>query len=119
MITWGLLPFAIEDSLGAPPAETTDGKCYRIDSSPTGEWAERENQIALKVAGAWVFIAPQKGMRVFDRSTNQFWVFKSNWVKAMEPESPVGGNVIDTEARAAIEALTQALRNAGIFPTSA
>lgn len=111
----GLLQLAIDGSLDQPPASPVEGACFRILGAATGEWAGKDDMLALLIAGTWQYVTPSLGARIYDRSNHQVLLFDGGWIAASEPASPAGGSVIDAEARTAIDELIQALRNAGIF----
>lgn len=108
----------VVDSLNAPPASPQDGSAYRVLENPTGEWSSRDDNIALWIAGAWEFIAPNDGATTFDQTARVQLRFENGWQEASEPAVPDGGVTIDTEARVAISALIEALRTAGVFADS-
>ncbi|AOS78341.1 DUF2793 domain-containing protein [Calidifontimicrobium sp. SYSU G02091] len=47
--------------LTAPPASPAEGERYIIPASATGAWAGKIDQIAVRIAGAWEYHAPQVG----------------------------------------------------------
>lgn len=102
-------------SLGTPPTSSDDGTCYRIVENATGEWAGHEDEIAVRVGGSWHYFRPFEGLRVHDLSLGAALHFGSSWISADQPSSPTGGTNVDAEARMAIAALSEALRQMGIF----
>ncbi|WP_348646357.1 DUF2793 domain-containing protein [Erythrobacter sp. F6033] len=110
-----MLQLAVDASLSEPPTNAENGATFRITPEGTGEWMGQDNKIAIKIADSWNYFEPNEGMRVFDRTADRFLLFRSGWVEAIAPDIPSGGQIIDNQARAAIEDLIQALRNAGIF----
>jgi hypothetical protein len=102
-------------SLAAPPANANEGDCYRVTATATQQWVGEEDHIAIFVAGAWYFVAPKEGMRVFDSTADRMLFFQGGWQFAAVPEAPTGGAVIDAEARIAINQLVQSLRGIGLF----
>ncbi len=111
-----ILQPVIEDVLSTAPSDPLEGKSFLIGIAPTGEWAGREDQIAIRIAGAWSFITPEEGMQVFNRSERKFYYYSNGWNGASEPTAPNGGATVDQEARAQITEMLEALRIAGIFP---
>lgn len=111
----GILRFAVEETASSPPPSPAEGTCYRIAEAAEGEWAGKDNFLALRLAGVWHYVQPADGMQVFDRQTRQFILYDGIWVDPTLPADPTGGSVIDIEARASIAQLLLALRNAGIF----
>ena len=55
-------------------------------------------------------------MTVFDKLLGCFRRFHGSWSTPTAPALPVGGTVIDAQARTAITALVIALRAAGVIP---
>lgn len=117
-LTDALLHCAIEGELSVPPATPVEGENWIVGTSPTGEWQDHEAELACRQAGNWLFVVPQDGMRVLDRSTGQQLLYLGSWQSATAPADPAGGSTKDIQARAAIVELIDALRVAGIFPTS-
>ncbi len=112
-----LLHGAVEAELAVPPASPTDGQCWLVAASATGDWAGHSGHIAARQAGNWLFFAPRDGMRLLNRATGQEIRYLVGWKDPARPAAPAGGSVIDAEARAAIAALGTALVEAGILRT--
>lgn len=112
----GLLHCAIEAEANSPPPTPADGQCWLVGTAPTGAWSGAAGAIAMWQAGNWLFQAPQPGMRVLNRATGQDIRYTSSWQAATRPAAPAGGTTVDTQARAAITALCDALAAAGILP---
>ena len=61
-------------------------------------------------------MAPVPGMQVWDETAGQTVFYAGGlWARAATPAAPVGGAVVDNEARMAIVILIASLRAAGIF----
>lgn len=99
-----------------PPVSPAEGEMWLVANAAQDAWALQDNKIALYQSGAWIFVEPIPGMRVFDTGTGQFWLFDMEWVMADAPEIPQGGTSIDAEARNAIAELIEVLRKSGILP---
>lgn len=112
----GFVAGVVVDSLGAPPAMAVDGECYRVTSPASGDWAGHEESIALRVGGAWQFIHPFHGLRIFDQAFGAYLLFDSQWQAASAPDPVAGGATIDVEARAALAQVVDALRTMGVLP---
>ncbi len=106
---------AVTASQPAPPASAADGACYRVTATATGAWAGQENCLAVRVAGAWHFVAPAEGMVVFDRAATRLVIFRSQWQPAAVVAVPAGGTVIDVQARSALTALIAAPQTMGVL----
>lgn len=111
-----LLHCTVEGEANDPPAAPAEGEVWIVGAAPTGEWSGRAGQLAGRQAGAWQFVAPREGMRVFDRQARQLALHAGQWRRPAAPETPAGGTTIDAEARAAIGDLVEALRLAGVLP---
>lgn len=113
-----LLQSGVADSLTTPPSGPSEGSCYRVTSTAIGDWIGHEDEIAIRIGGAWNFVAPHPGMMVFDQQAESFIHYNLGWQSAAEPAEPSGGTTIDAEARTAIRDLIEALRKVGIFPNT-
>ena len=113
----GLLHSAIEDERNAPPVSPSDGQCWLVGSSATGDWAGQNGQLALRQLGQWRFVAPRDGMQCLNRATGQVLSrIAGTWRAPAAPAAPTGGATVDAEARNAFVALITALKQAGVLP---
>jgi hypothetical protein len=108
-----LLQPVIEGVSDTPPVYPQDGGCWIVGSTPTGAWAGHASEIACYQAGSWLFAPAVNHMRVFDRSSSVYLHFNERWSLPATVTAPSGGSTVDTEARAAITALIQALASGG------
>ncbi|MFD1788051.1 DUF2793 domain-containing protein [Sphingomonas floccifaciens] len=103
-----------------PPGAPSLGDCWVVGAAATGAWAGRENAIAGWTAGGWRFCAPRDGFVVHVAATGQRAMFLSGaWRNDLAPAAitdPSGGNVIDVQARTAIDQLLAALRGLHLIP---
>jgi hypothetical protein len=126
---------AVEGRLAVPPSSPTIGRTWIVDAGASGAWAGRDDRLAIWTAGGWRFVAPPESMIVWDKAvgfarrwTGSAWTDGSIAVariviggqqivgtRQAAPPSPSGGTTIDTEARAAIAAITVALRTHGLI----
>lgn len=103
------------------PAAPMPGQCWIVGPTPTGAWAGQANALAGWTQGGWRFVAPFEGMSAWSVA-NQGMVRREgiNWVVASRQPAvanPTGGLVVDTEARAAIFSILNALRSHGHIST--
>jgi hypothetical protein len=112
-----LCPQAVVASQGAPPAAIADSACFRVTSPASEGWAGNEDHLAIGIGGDWHFVASREGMQVFDADAGHWLVFRSGWRAAVAPVIAEGGSLIDTEARAALAQLIEALHHLGILAT--
>ncbi|BDI59643.1 DUF2793 domain-containing protein [Qipengyuania nanhaisediminis] len=113
-----LMQPVITASLAAPPADPAPGSIYRITATANGEWAGKEDDLAVRIGGAWNYVTPYAGMTAVDAQSGAILCFDSGWQAPHEPPQATGGSVIDTEARQMLTELVDALRTAGIFASS-
>ena len=117
-----------------PPTSPAVGCCYLVADAATGAWAGKSQCVAAWTSGGWRFISPIEGMRVYDRTSGTFALFRNGvWEsgivrgaslviggeqvvgqRSAAIESPAGGTAIDAEARSTINAILAALRQHGL-----
>lgn len=44
-----------------PPSTPTEGECYALGQTPTGEWVGKAGLITVFQNGGWIFVTPQNG----------------------------------------------------------
>jgi hypothetical protein len=135
LIDAGLHPTVEGAPLAEPPATPAIGECWLIAPGATGAWAARDGSLAAWTSGGWRFVPPQPGMCAWDKAAGFMRRWSgSGWnagevaattiviagqqvVGARQPAvpSPSGGTIIDVEARAAIDAITVALKSHGLI----
>jgi Protein of unknown function (DUF2793) len=110
----------VEAELVLPPsglASSSDGLCWLIAAAATGQWEGRTGQIARWSGGSWRYISPVEGMTMWLASgSKRLFYIAGAWNSPSAISSPVGGAVIDLEARAAIEAILGHLRQVSNIP---
>jgi hypothetical protein len=133
-----LLLHAAAEAVGvdAPPAEPAPGQCWVVGASPSGDWLGHAGEIAGWTAGGWRFVVPREGTRLWSADGIGFVIFRGgSWhvgeahgrllvagQQVVGPREaaiaePVGGTVVDAQARAAISAVLAALRAHGLIET--
>ena len=109
-------PIVLAQHADPSSLDPADGEAWLVDQNTSGEWASRQDQIAIWTAGGWRFIEPVAHSELFVVSVNETAVFRDgNWVFGGSVFSPVGGSTIDVEARQAIESILAALRIKGVI----
>ena len=83
----GLLHLSvISRNLATPPGVIADGDRYLIAASPTGDWAGQPGLVALRMEGAWRFLNPRKGWRLWVETENILLVFDgTSWAGSSTP----------------------------------
>lgn len=130
-----LLHLAVESRvLTALPAAAASPGAWIVAAGATGAWAGHSGQIAILDAGGWSFVVPRDGCLAYVRDESVFAVsMGGSWhadawpVRALSVNgrtmfatapialaAPSGGTVIDVQARAALVALTAAMRAMGL-----
>jgi hypothetical protein len=124
---------------GAPastsPADPEEGECWIVGTGASGDWSGRDGMLAMWSEAGWRFVAPRPGTTAWNKGAHLPLLFDgSAWregelvctgvevdgVQVVGPRqpavpSPSGGTIIDTEARAAIAAITAALMSHGLI----
>lgn len=113
-----LLASAVEGVVAAPPATPLVGQAWIVGAAPTGAFAGHSGKIAGWTQGGWRFFQPGEGMRAFDIAAGAFRQYLNGWMMASAPDLPVGGGIVDVEARACLVALVTALEEIGIFSST-
>ncbi|HEX8555824.1 MAG TPA: DUF2793 domain-containing protein [Sphingomonas sp.] len=100
--------------MNAPPADPKPGQAWVAGAAPTGAWAGHPRAIAGWTTGGWRFVAPRPGLSAWSiadqavaRCDGSGWDLES--IVPPIPD-PLGGAVIDVEARAALTLLLAGLR---------
>lgn len=106
---------AVEQERSDPPVSPQPGTSYLVASNATGLWQGQDASIAGWDGTQWTFVQPRSGVTVWDASQGQWRRFDGGWQLLTGPSEPLGGNVVDAEARAAIGDLITTLKNFGIF----
>ncbi|WP_438823003.1 DUF2793 domain-containing protein [Novosphingobium cyanobacteriorum] len=105
----------VEGIAANPPATPLPGQCWIVGSAGTGAFAGHDSQIAAWSDGGWRFFAPMPGARVHDQGLGAERFYLGTWQKSVAPAAPLGGTVVDTQARSSIAAIIQLLTASGIF----
>ena len=108
----------VEGEVAVPPANPVVGEAWLVAANPTGAFAGHTAAVAGFTASGWRFIAARPGMQLYDRSSACFRHYTVIWERCVKPATPVGGTIIDQEARSAIVDLVSKLVNAGVLATS-
>lgn len=98
-------------NLGTAPVP---GQAWLVDAAAIGAWVGKVNAIAVFTEGGWRFLNPVEPMSVWSRQHDCLIRYSAGtWVEPVQVASPSGGSTVDTEARAALDAVLQQLRLAG------
>lgn len=111
-----LLHCTVAGEAAAPPPAAVEGENWLVAAGATGDWGGHDYSLACRQSGNWLFVPPRDGMRILDLSLGQERLFFGFWRKASLPTEPLGGSIVDGEARAAIGQLISALQALGVLP---
>jgi Protein of unknown function (DUF2793) len=83
----GLLHLSVNSrALASPPATPTNGERYLIAAAPTGVWATHAGHVALRMEGAWRFLVPREGWRLWVENEDVLIIFDgTNWTSIGTP----------------------------------
>lgn len=121
-----------------PPAGAAAGQCWIVAAGGQGAWAGQDGRLACLTAGGWRFVPPRAGLRVYVAdSGTAFFHDGSGWrreslrvdgvyiddqkivgARRAAIDDPVGGSIVDGEARAAVASILAALRGHGLIAAS-
>lgn len=130
-----LCPVVEDVPQAAPPSDPAIGACYLVGENGTAAWSGQDGAIACFTAGGWRFVAPIEGLGVTLESSGEPFQWRSGtWepgiarfrevriagqtvLRERQPAipDPVGGAVIDSESRASLAAVLDALRAHGLI----
>ena len=113
-------PVVQSAALAVPPTDAEEGTCWLIPEGAHGAWAGRRSEIACWTAGGWRFINPSEGWAVWVvDAARMARLVAGEWGMVVAPGAPVvlpvGGDVVDAEARQVIDSLIQRLAAGGLI----
>lgn len=80
-------------NIAAPPSSPAAGARYIIPAGATGDWAGKENQIAVRIGDAWEYYAPAAGWHAYNVDDGATYVFSgAAWgdLAAQGEQGPAG-----------------------------
>lgn len=117
--------------LAAPPIDAAEGSVWLVGEGATGEWVGQADRLAIASANGWRFVPAPNGFTLRTpegsevRRTNDGWaegIGVFNRLTVGSPAAvagPVGGQVVDVEARATLDGLLTLLRSQGLVAETA
>jgi hypothetical protein len=117
------------------PVAPIAGQCWIVGTAPTGDWAGQAGALAAWTTGGWRYIEPFEGMTIWSiadgvtaRRSGSTWVVGQvtatkisiggqQVIGARHPAipNPVGGTVVDLQARAAVATVLEMLASHGLI----
>jgi Protein of unknown function (DUF2793) len=68
----------ISRGVATPPASPAEGDRYLVPDSPLGLWAGHAGKLAVFLAGAWSYVTPYEGWRLWVADEDAFLLFDGN-----------------------------------------
>ena len=119
----------------SPPASPAVGACYIVGEAASGEWTGKDGCLAGYTSGGWRQITPQDGMAAYVKSTGTWACYRAGaWelgsvrgsrlilggaqvvgTRVAAIANPSGGTTVDSEGRAALVQILNALRQHGLI----
>ena len=123
--------------IATPPAAPATGASWIVAPAATDAWAGHDGDIAIRTEGGWRFVTPAAGtMAWLVPAGTWVWHDGDAWQAAPLPTlgimvaglqvvgergnaiaPPSGGSTVDTQSRAAIQAIIAALASHGLIQT--
>lgn len=91
------------------------GQSWLVGADPEAEWSGYEDHIAGWSANGWIFIKPFDFLEISISASGVTAVYRGSWQIPQVVVDPMGGQVVDIEARNAIDSVLQILRERGFF----
>lgn len=116
-------PVVQSASRSVPPDAAAEGQCWLVPMEADGTWVGRAGALACWTAGGWRYATASEGWSVWVAEEG-FTLRRHNgvWQRFPAPSapvpSPVGGNIVDEEARSAIREILDRLSAAGLVEAS-
>lgn len=102
----------VEQRNDPPLSGMQTGQIWLIGAQPGGAWSSFPMHLAAWSENGWRMMEPFSGQRVFDESLACSRLFiDGGWSQPVAAPTINGGSVIDTEARAALALIVEALVN--------
>lgn len=119
LIDLALCPVVEAVGPNSPPSAPTEGQAWIVGPLPSGTWLGAANALAGWTSGGWRFVQLPVGAWVTIRSNGLKWRRNPTaWVSSPIAPSVTGGAIIDSECRAALSAVIDALIGHGLIASS-
>ena len=64
-------------AVAVPPGTPANGDRYIVGASPSGAWAGKAAQVAVRIEGAWTFLVPKVGWTCFVEDESVLSAYKA------------------------------------------
>lgn len=86
-----LVQAVIKSQETTPPAIPEEGDAHLVSTPATGTWAGKEGQIAYFQGGAWYYLTPFTGLKIWDKANSMALVYKgAAWQQELTAQDKVG-----------------------------
>lgn len=110
-----VIQIVVQDMTRAtPPASPTEGQRHVVASDASGAWAGHIAAIATWQDGAWVFLAPKSGWRLWSVTDTSIFIFDGSAWRALAP-STNGVGLLGVNTTASAPNLLSVKSNAALF----
>lgn len=90
-------------ALASPPPDPQPGCIWLVAASASGAWNGQSGRLAAMTEGGWRFVAPFEGLLLWNKDVaQQHHYHDGQWIVPNNIAEPVGGAVVDVEARATL-----------------
>jgi len=121
-----LHPLILSRTLTEPVADPSTGDCWLIPEGASGVWLGKAGQLAVWTVGGWRFLQPAEGYSAWVKSERrrirrleEGWRDEPAFEAAQVPIlAPVGGPVVDSEARATLSEILVQLSDVGLLKSA-
>lgn len=122
MLVDALLAQTVESvSCLAPPADPVGGQCWLVPASSEQQWGFPAGTLMIATQGGWRTLRPPVGYTTFVRDAGVQWRCDTASgapaklaVASVHLLAPTGGDLVDVQARLAIDGIINSLRVIGI-----
>ncbi len=78
------------EAVANSPSITTNGTVYLIGSAGSGDFAGQNNNLAIRINGGWVFVAPKEGLTFLNKATTSIYrKSATTWVELGIPPTSI------------------------------
>tara|TARA_B100000678_G_scaffold173937_1_gene145120 strand:+ start:492 stop:998 length:507 start_codon:yes stop_codon:yes gene_type:complete len=135
LIDIGVQASVVAVGVSDPPSDPQHGACWIVGPLGRGAWEGQDQALAGWTGGGWRFIAAREGMMVWSKADGMTARYRSGQWQVGEVTArsvsiggyqvlgereaaildPVGGEIVDGEAREALKSVLLALRAHGLI----
>ena len=85
----------VSATVGTPPISPGEGRAYLVPAGAGGDWSGQDGRLAVFVNGAWVFLEPRIGWRLWDEESADWFMYDGiDWIAGAMTVSPGGASTL-------------------------